>query len=153
MVPKAVNTTYDLGVRLGEEREDGGTRVAADNGDVVLGGVEGLANDRRDEGGGTDDVKGGDTEEAERQSQPRSLRKSEGVSEAHKPCAFRCHHPMVEFQRPDSPLGVVSTRLLEDLGKDGDGRVDGVRDDEDEGLGGGVGDGLGKGSADAGVDL
>lgn len=40
-------------------------RVTADNGDRVLGGVLGLANDGGDKGSGTDNVKGGDTEEAE----------------------------------------------------------------------------------------
>lgn len=58
-------STYDLGVALGEEGDDGVTGVAANNGDGVLGSVLGLANNRGDEGGSTDDVKGGDTEEAE----------------------------------------------------------------------------------------
>jgi hypothetical protein len=38
--------------------------VAADDGDRVLGRLLGLADDLGDEGRGTDDVKGGDTEEA-----------------------------------------------------------------------------------------
>jgi hypothetical protein len=54
---------------------------------------------------------------------------------------------------PHLPLGVVAAGLAEGLGEDGDGRVDGVRDDADERLGAGVGDGLGEGRADAGVDL
>ncbi len=55
--------------------------------------------------------------------------------------------------KPHLPLGVVAAGLAEGLGEDGDGRVDGVRDDADERLGAGVGDGLGEGRADAGVDL
>lgn len=51
------------------------------------------------------------------------------------------------------PLGVVAASLAEGLGEDGDGRVDGVRDDADERLGAGVGDSLGEGRADASVDL
>lgn len=47
---------------LGEERDDGSTGVATDDGDVLVGGVGVL--DLRDEARGTDDVKGGDTEEA-----------------------------------------------------------------------------------------
>jgi hypothetical protein len=68
---------------LGEERDDGSTGVATDDGDVLVGGVGVL--DLRDEARGADDVKGGDTEEA---------------------------------------LGVVNALGLEDLGADGDGRVD-----------------------------
>ena len=48
--------------RLGQERDDGGARMAADDGDVFVrrvGGFEG-----GDEAGGADDVEGGDTEEA-----------------------------------------------------------------------------------------
>ena len=52
-----------------------------------------------------------------------------------------------------SLLGVVNSSLLQSLGKDGDGRVDGVRDDEDQSFGACSGDGLCKGSADASVDL
>ena len=55
--------------------------------------------------------------------------------------------------RADLPLGVVHAGLLQRLGEDGNGRVDGVGDDEDEGLGAGVGDGLGEGRADAGVNF
>lgn len=50
-------------------------------------------------------------------------------------------------------LGVKDPGLLEGLGKDWNGRVDGVRDDEDEGLGAGVGNSLSEGSADTSVDL
>ena len=53
----------------------------------------------------------------------------------------------------DLLLGVKDTGLLEDLGKDGDGGVDGVGDDQDEGLGASLGDGLSKSSADTSVDV
>lgn len=53
----------------------------------------------------------------------------------------------------DALLGVKDALLLEDLGKDGDGRVDGVGDDQNEGLGSGLGDGLSESGADTGVDL
>lgn len=47
---------------LGEERDDGGTGVATDDGDVLVGGV-GVA-DLGDEARGADNVEGGDTKEA-----------------------------------------------------------------------------------------
>ena len=47
---------------LGEERDDGGARVAADDGDVLVGGVR--VADLGDEARGADDVEGGDAEEA-----------------------------------------------------------------------------------------
>jgi hypothetical protein len=47
---------------LGEEGNDGGARVASDDGDVLAGGVGVL--ELRDEARGADDVEGGDTEEA-----------------------------------------------------------------------------------------
>jgi hypothetical protein len=47
---------------LGEEGNDGGARVASDDGDVLAGGVG--VPELRDEARGTDDVEGGDTEEA-----------------------------------------------------------------------------------------
>jgi hypothetical protein len=68
---------------LREERDYGGAGVAADDGDVLVGGVGAL--DLGDEAGGTNDVKSGHTEEA---------------------------------------AGVVDALGLEDLGGDGDGRVD-----------------------------
>lgn len=52
-----------------------------------------------------------------------------------------------------SLLGVKDTSLLQDLGKDRDGRVDGVGNDQDESLGAGVGDGLSEGCTDTSVDL
>lgn len=48
-------------VGLGEQRDDGDSGVATNNGDGLLGGV-GLLN-LGDEAGGTDDIEGGDTEE------------------------------------------------------------------------------------------
>jgi len=46
---------------LGEERDNGSTRVTTDNSDVLVGRVGSL--DLGDEARGTDDVKSGDTEE------------------------------------------------------------------------------------------
>lgn len=48
-------------VGLGEERDDGDTGVATDNGDVLVLGVGAL--DLGNESGGTDNIEGGDTEE------------------------------------------------------------------------------------------
>lgn len=50
------------GSDLAEERNNGATGVTTNDGDSKLGG--GLAGDLRDEGLGTDNIKGGDTEEA-----------------------------------------------------------------------------------------
>ena len=50
-------------------------------------------------------------------------------------------------------LGVEDVLGLEDLGGDGDGRVDGVRDDEDVGLGGDLSGNLDQALDDAGVDV
>lgn len=47
---------------LAEQGNDGGSRVAANDGDVELGG-DALAGDAGNEGLGADDVEGGDTEE------------------------------------------------------------------------------------------
>lgn len=49
-------------VALAEERDDGDTGVATDNGDVLVSGIGTL--ELRDEAGSTDDVEGGDTKEA-----------------------------------------------------------------------------------------
>lgn len=49
-------------VALAEERDDGDTGVASDNGDVLIGGVGAL--ELGDEARGADDVEGGDTKEA-----------------------------------------------------------------------------------------
>lgn len=55
-------STVNVGVvGLGEERDNGDTRVTTDNGDDLVGGV-GLL-ELGDEARSTDDVKGGDTEE------------------------------------------------------------------------------------------
>ena len=57
------DSSADVGVvGLGEERDDGDTGVASDNGDVLVGWV-GLL-DLGDESRGTDDIEGGDTEQA-----------------------------------------------------------------------------------------
>lgn len=103
----------DGGSDLAEERNDGLARVATDDGDNELLGVA-LASDLGDEGLGTDNIEGGDAEEA---------------------------------------LGVEDTLGLEDLGGDGDGRVDGVGDNEDEGLGGDLGGNLDQTLDDTGVDV
>lgn len=97
---------------LAEQRDNGDTRVATDDGDVLVDGVGAL--DLGDEAAGADNVEGGNTEEG---------------------------------------LGVVDTGSLEDLGADGDGRVDGVGDDEDLGLGGGLGNSLGQVADDGGVGV
>lgn len=51
------------------------------------------------------------------------------------------------------PLGVKNAMFLEDLGDDGDCRVDGVGDDKDECLGTGRGDTNGQVVNDSSVDL
>ncbi|KAI3480889.1 hypothetical protein L1887_56963 [Cichorium endivia] len=99
-------------VGLREERHDGDTRVATDDGDDGLGGL--LARDAREEGGGTGDVEGGDAVEL---------------------------------------LRVVDAGLLEDLGDDGHGGVDGVGDDEEVGVGGDLGGLLGEVADDGGVGV
>jgi hypothetical protein len=99
-------------VGLGEKGNNGDTRVSSNDGNLLVGGVGVL--DLRDEAGSTDDVEGGDTEEA---------------------------------------LGVVDTLGLEDLGGDGDGRVDGVGDDEDVGVGGVLSSGLGQVADNGGVGV
>lgn len=53
----------------------------------------------------------------------------------------------------EEALGVEDTGGLEDLGGNGDGRVDGVGDDQDEGLGGELGDTLDQVTDNAGIDL
>lgn len=59
----------------------------------------------------------------------------------------------VEGGDTEEALGVEDTLGLEDLGGDGDGGVDGVRDDENEGLGGDIGDDLNEALDDTGVDV
>ena len=53
----------------------------------------------------------------------------------------------------EETLGVVDTSLLQDLGGDGNGAVDGVGDNEDVGLGRVLGDGLGEVADDGGVGV
>ena len=59
----------------------------------------------------------------------------------------------VQSGNTEQPLGVKDTVLLQDLGKDGNGRVDRVGDDQDERLGTSFGDGFSEGGTDSGVDL
>lgn len=110
---KFVLGNVDSRLGLAEERDDGLAGVTANDGNDSLGWVL-LASDALDEGLGTDDVEGGDTEEL---------------------------------------LGVEDAGLLEDLSGNGDGAVDGVGDDEDEGLGAVLGDTLDQALHDASVDL
>lgn len=87
--------------------------MTTDDGDGGLGGVL-QTGELLGESLGTNDVKGGDTEQT---------------------------------------LGVENTGVLEDLGGNGDGGVDGVGDDQDESLGAILGDTLNEIADDAGVDL
>jgi hypothetical protein len=61
------------GLRLGEDGDNGVARVAANDGDGVLLRLGSLADNLRDEGGGTDNVEGGDTEEAGELAEQNSL--------------------------------------------------------------------------------
>lgn len=87
--------------------------MTTDDGDGGLGGVL-QTGELLGESLGTNDVKGGDTEQT---------------------------------------LGVENTGVLEDLGGNGDGGVDGVGDDQDESLGAILGDTLNEIADNAGVDL
>jgi hypothetical protein len=98
---------------LAEERNNGLTRVTTNDGDGQALGV-GLANDISDKGLCSDNVEGGDTEEA---------------------------------------LGVEDVLGLENLGRDGDCGVDGVGDDEDEGLGSDLGGDLDEALDNASIDV
>jgi hypothetical protein len=59
----------------------------------------------------------------------------------------------IEGGDTEEGLGVVDTGLLVDLAADGDGGVDGVGDDEELGLGGGLGSGFGEVTDDGGVGV
>ena len=59
----------------------------------------------------------------------------------------------VEGGDTEQALGVVDTTGLEDLGHNGDGGVDGVRNDEEVGLGGSLGGGLGQVANDGSVGV
>lgn len=59
----------------------------------------------------------------------------------------------VEGGHTEEALGVKDASGFEDLSGNGDGGVDGVGDDEDEGLGAELGDALDEVPDDAGVDL
>jgi len=104
--------------------------VTSNDGDLVLGSIGRLANDGSDKGGSSDNVEVGDTEEP--------------TLSAHLPRQGGWDSLL---------LGVKDTGLLEGLGENGNGRVDGVRDDEDESLGASVGNSLGEGGTDTSVDL
>jgi hypothetical protein len=108
---------------LGKKRNNGDTGVTANNGNVDVLGVGRL--DLTEETGGADDVKRGNTEEP-------------GVSNVTK------SHLL---------LLVEDTSLLVDLGEDGHGRVNGVGDDEDHGLGAVLSARLGEALNDGGVGL
>jgi hypothetical protein len=56
--------THNLRLGLAEEGKDGDARVTADDGDLVLGRVLGLAEHRGEEGRGSDNVEVGHTEQA-----------------------------------------------------------------------------------------
>lgn len=112
-IVELVSGDLDLGLGQRQERDNGVSGVATNNGDVELGGVR-LANNSGGEGLGSDNVEGGDTEQL---------------------------------------LGVEDVVLLQDLGGNGDGGVDGVGDDEHKGVGGVLGDTGDEVSDDTGVDL
>lgn len=116
---------------LREKGNDGGSRMSSDDGDGgVLGGG---SSEARKEGRRANNIEGGDTEEA--------------VGERRiSTCSYAS-------ERGNSPLGVVDTGLLEDLGDDGDGRVDGVGNDTNASLGGGLGGSGGEVADDRGVGL
>ena len=59
----------------------------------------------------------------------------------------------VQSGNTEQSLGVEDTGLLVDLGEDGDGRVDGVGDDADHGLGAVFGTCLGEVSDDGSVGV
>jgi hypothetical protein len=59
----------------------------------------------------------------------------------------------VQSGNTEQSLGVKDTGLLEDFSEDGDGRVDGVGDDADHGLGAVLGTCLGEVSDDGGVGV
>ena len=53
----------------------------------------------------------------------------------------------------NAPLGVEGTELLEDLSDDGNGGVDGVGNNKDEGIGGGLSNACCQILDDTGIDL
>ena len=108
-----VGRNLERGGDLAEERDNGLAGVTTDNGNLGLRGVL-LAGVFLSESLGTNNVQGGDTEEA---------------------------------------LRVKDASALENLSSNGDGRVDRVRDDQDESLGAVFGNALDKITDDASVDL
>ena len=59
----------------------------------------------------------------------------------------------IEGGDTEQALRVENSLGLEDLGGDGDGRVDGIRDDQDVGFGSDLGDDFNETFDDAGVDV
>ena len=108
--------------------------MTTNNRDRVLWRIRGVSDSGSNESGGSDNVEVGDTEQSVYEHTPLASHGSRNT-------------------RKSLPLGVVDTGLLEGLGEDGDGRVDRVGDNQDEGLGAGVGDSLGEGGTDASVDF
>ena len=95
-------STHDLGLALGEQGKDSGSRVTSDDGNGVLGRIGSVADHGRNESGRSHNVEVRDTEQS---GLSRVLSSDEG---------------------DDSPLGVVDSSLLQSLGEDWNGRVDGV---------------------------
>lgn len=124
----------------GEERREtyGNSAVAADDGDDDFGGFGEIAEDFGDECGGADDVESCHTEEP--------------LSATHVRVRMR-RIVNTAMYNENALLRVKDTMLLEDLSDDGDGGVDGVGDDEDEGFGCCGGDTCGEIADDACVDL
>lgn len=104
--------------------------MSTDDGNV--GGLGGGTSHGGEESGGSNNVKGSDTEETAFKYQLCSIRYAACI---------------------DGPLGVVDTLLLEDLSANGDGRVDGVGNHTNESLGGNLGGGEGEVTNDGGVGL
>lgn len=114
--------------RLGEEGNDGSAGVATDDGDVLGGGVGVL--ELGDEARGTDNVEGGDTEEALGVVDALGLEDLGGDGDGG--VDLRCQ---------------ILSRMIEV------GLTYGVGDDQDVGLGGVVGAGLGQVADDGGVGV
>jgi hypothetical protein len=59
----ATALAYDRRLGLSQQRKDGNTGVTTNDGDLVLVGLGRLSNDGRNEGGSSDNVEVGDTEQ------------------------------------------------------------------------------------------
>ena len=132
----SVTATHSTRRALAEKRDNGETRVTTNDGDPPVEGLGGLASRLRDKGASADNVQGGHTEQAVCKRQQSA-----------------CVLLPLNLREGNSPLRVISALLLEDLGKDGDSRVDGVGNDEDESLRCVLGDRLGDALANLGVDV